>query len=559
MSLRQRLHDTKVRFIIIELLTATCMAMLLPSRAMAWVSPQQPQTFLDTTPVSPTGATITVPAGGDFQAALNAAQPGAQILLQAGATYVGPFTLPAKSGTGWILVRTSASDANLPPYGSRISPAYSSVMPKIVSTGPQPALMTAPGAHHFRFVGIEFTVASNVTLNYGIVTAGDGSSAQNSLSNVPYSLTFDRVYVHGNSTGDIIRGIALNSASTAVVNSYISDIHAAGYDSQAIAGWNGPGPFKIANNYLEGAAENVLFGGSDPAIPNLVPSDIEVRGNYLFKPLTWQQGSATYAGFAWSIKNLFQLKNAQRVLVDGNVMEHNWLQSQNGYSVLFTVRNQDGSAPWSIVADVTFTHNIVRHVANGVNILGQDDTYPSQQMNRVLIQDNLFDDVTSATWGGYGRLFQLLNGAANVTIDHNTAFQGGDFIVASEAAETSFTYTNNIAANNQYGLGGDNCYGQPLMCISTYFPGSLITKNAIVGGAAGSYPSGNYFPATMAGVAFTGLTTGNYSLSSSSLYRNAGTDGRDLGVNWSALGQATAGSVPQSGSLSAPTHVQISR
>jgi hypothetical protein len=398
-----------------------------------------------------------------------------------------------------------------------------------------------------------------VTLNYGIVTAGDGSAAQNSLTNVPYALTFDRVYVHGNSTGNIIRGIALNSVSTAVVNSYVSDIHAAGYDSQAIAGWNGPGPFKIANNYLEGAAENILFGGSDPAIPNLVPSDIEVRGNYLFKPLTWQQGSPTYAGIAWSIKNLFELKNAQRVLVDGNVMEHNWLQSQNGYSVLFTVRNQGGTAPWSIVADVTFTHNIVRHIASAVNILGQDDTYPSQQMNRVLIQDNLFDDVNSATWGGDGRLFQLLNAAANVTIDHNTAFQNSDFIVASEAPEVSFTYTNNIAANNTYGLGGDNCYGQPLLCISTYFPAAVITSNVIVGGAAGLYPPGNYFPATMASVGFTQLTTGIYSLSNASIYRNAGTDGRDIGVNWGALMQATGSSIAQSTAISAPTGFKISR
>ncbi|PYR26786.1 MAG: hypothetical protein DMF98_07940, partial [Acidobacteria bacterium] len=41
-------------------------------------------TLLNTAYTAPTGATITVPAGGDFQAALNSAQPGDQILLAAG-------------------------------------------------------------------------------------------------------------------------------------------------------------------------------------------------------------------------------------------------------------------------------------------------------------------------------------------------------------------------------------------------------------------------------------------------------------------------------------------
>ena len=41
--------------------------------------------------------------------------------------------------------------------------------------------------------------------------------------------------------------IALNSASTEIINSYIADIKAVGADAQAIAGWNGPGPFVIAN------------------------------------------------------------------------------------------------------------------------------------------------------------------------------------------------------------------------------------------------------------------------------------------------------------------------
>ncbi|MEP6741360.1 MAG: hypothetical protein ABJB61_02595, partial [bacterium] len=59
-------------------------------------------------------ATIVVPAGGDFQAALNAAQFGDTIVVQAGATYATSvsFSLPNKgAGTGtdadYITVQTS--------------------------------------------------------------------------------------------------------------------------------------------------------------------------------------------------------------------------------------------------------------------------------------------------------------------------------------------------------------------------------------------------------------------------------------------------------------------
>ncbi|HVF49591.1 MAG TPA: hypothetical protein VNA19_05870, partial [Pyrinomonadaceae bacterium] len=97
-------------------------------------------------------------------------------------------------------------------------------------------------------------------------------------------LVFDRCYIHAFPTQDLRRGIMLNSAHTEIINCHISDFKAKGVDAQAIAGWNGPGPYKIVNNHLEGSGENVMFGGSDPSIPNLVPSDIEVRRNYMTKP-----------------------------------------------------------------------------------------------------------------------------------------------------------------------------------------------------------------------------------------------------------------------------------
>ena len=95
------------------------------------------------------------------------------------------------------------------------------------------------------------------------------------------------------------------------------------------------------------------------------------------------------------MKNIFELKNARRVLIEGNLFEYNWAQAQTGFAILFTVRNQNGSAPWTVVEDVTFRNNIVRHSASGVSILGRDDNYPSGQTKRILIQNNLLLDIVN--------------------------------------------------------------------------------------------------------------------------------------------------------------------
>jgi hypothetical protein len=59
-----------------------------------------------------------------------------------------------------------------------------------------------------------------------------------------------------------------------------------------------------------------------------------------------------FAGVTWSVKNLLELKNARRVTIRGNVLENNWVSAQAGFAILFTVRNEDGAAPWAVIEDV---------------------------------------------------------------------------------------------------------------------------------------------------------------------------------------------------------------
>ncbi len=572
-------------------------------------------------------ATITVNAGGDLQAALNSAVAGDTILLQAGATFTGNFTLPYKSGTTYITVRSSAADTSLPLAGVRITPAYASLLPKLVSPNTASALKTATGAHHWRLQFLEFKANSG---GYGEIVRL-GSSSETIAGNQPHHLYLDRIYIHGDAKLGSKRGIALNSADTSIVNSYISDIKAAGYDAQAICGWNGPGPFLIENNYLEAAAENVLFGGADPVIQGLVPSNITIKRNLISKPTKWQSpilgtpGSAqaaattggslaagsyayrvvaygpcgngvtcrssasptvyatlaatgsvkiswaavsgassyrvygrtssslsqywttsgttftdggvagtaasvpTTSGTKWTVKNLVELKNANLVLIQGNIIENVWKADQKGYAVLFTPWNS-GLAPWTVVQNVTFQYNTVRHVGAGMQINGRDTTHGSAYTNNIDVRHNLFTDV-STRWGGPGGWMVVSNGTRDVLIDHNTVDHDGFIAAASGEANVGFVYTNNLSRHGQYGIYG-SYHGAGWDSINIYFPGIVMRRNVLAGGDASKYPTDNFFPASSTFTAnFVSASTGDYRLASTSAYIGMATDTTSVGAD----------------------------
>jgi hypothetical protein len=522
---------------------------LLPAatQAAAAALPAPPATYLNTGPVAPSGRTITVNAGGDFQGALNAAQPGDVIALQPGAAFTGPFTLPNKSGAGWITIRSATADSNLPAPGTRVTPAHAGVMPKLQGPNSQAAITTAAGAHHYRFVGVEIRPVPG-TYTFGLVLLGTGG--ERDVNALPSNIVFDRCYIHGDPTLGGKRGVAVNSRSTAIIDSHLSDWKGQGQDTQAIAGWNGPGPFKIVNNYIEGAGENVMFGGSDPAITNLVPSDIEFRRNLVAKPLSWNHNDpGAYAGSRWSIKNLFELKNAARVLVDGNIFQNNWVDAQSGFAVQLTVRNQDGGAPWSTLRDITFTNNVIRNSAAGINVLGRDDLFASDQTQRVLIKNNVFENIGGPRLGTNGRLLQLISSATDVIFDHNTAMGTGNVITAAGGDTLNFVFRNNIVPHNDYGVIGDGT-GVGNSTLTAYFPGSQFVRNVLAGGNAAAYPADNFFPASLSGVGFMNMSGGDYRLATSSPYRSAGTDGKDLGADLEAIEDALDGVNPPTGGTS---------
>ena len=240
-------------------------------------------TAIDTSPV--TGKTIRVGNGCDLQHAIDSANPGDEIVLQSGAVFSGNYTLRAKqSGSGWITIRSSEM-AHLPKPGTRVNPSMSVLMPRVMAQGTAPAFFIAARAAKYRLIGLEITVPMRTPLNYGLVMSGD--PLDSNANDLPQDIILDRSYIHGQPLCHCKFGVQMNGISYAVVDSYLSEFHGFGQDTQGIFAYIDPGPLKIVNNYIEASGENVLFGGDYAAIPGMIASDVEIRNNYLSKPLQW--------------------------------------------------------------------------------------------------------------------------------------------------------------------------------------------------------------------------------------------------------------------------------
>ena len=487
--------------------------------------------------------TIPVPGNGDLQAALNQAQPGDTIVLEGGATYTGSFTLPNKNGNADITIETSALSA-LPPAGVRIDPSYAQYMPKLVSPTVAPSLAAYSGAHNYRFIGIEFSPSLG-KWQYDVVAVGSGQ--EKTVAALPHDIDFDRVWVHGDPAGGTKRGIAMNGMNVTVENSYISDIMEQGQDTQALCGWNTPGPLTITNNFLEASGENVMIGGAKAFIPNVIPSNVLIQHNYFYKPLSWRVGDPSYAGKPWTVKNLLEFKNAQQVLVDGNIFEHSWACAQDGTAILFTPRTINGTNEWAEDQDITLTHNIIEHVPGGFSFEGVDNTDPQKnvmRVHRITIQNNMLLDVNGHKWShGEDWLLLVTQGSDHLTFDHNTGISHWFFAQAAGelAVSNNFVFTNNLCNEGQYGFFGSDV-GTGIPALNKYFPGWAFANNIILNGDPKIYPIDNFFPKSNGGSGIANPT--GVQVSPSSPYYEAGSEGLPVGADVDAVLAATANVIP---------------
>jgi hypothetical protein len=550
-----------------------------------------PRVYMNTALVdTPAPGRVTiVNAGQSLQDALNNASCGDTIELQAGATFTGLFTFPAKSCDDghWIILRTNSLASQLPPEQTRITPCYAGisslpsrpayncsspakVMARLVSSGANGSsgpLLFAMGANHYRLIGLEITRQSNTNSITNLAWLQNEGPA--------HHIIFDRVWMHGVAQYDTRRGIDLGGSTyVAVIDSYFSDFHCTIVtgmctDSQAIVGGMGNlamGPYKIVNNYLEASGENILFGGGGGTRS---PTDIEIRRNHFYKPRIWQKGQAGYVGgkggYPFLVKNHFELKNGQRILFEANLLEYNWGGfSQLGYSILLTPKNQSGACAKCQVTDVTVRYSRITHVGAAFQIANvPSGSALALDGERYSIHDVIADDINSTAYLGAGVLAQISEASTGpilkkISMNHVTAFPDKSLFYIGSGATTeqmqSFTFTNSLVNAGQYPVwstgGTNNCaaYNVPIRTFGACFNPYVVTDNAIIACSSNwppsSWPGGNMFPSTVTAVEFVsynGANGGNYQLRSTSNYHGTASDGKDVGADVVLLNQQLVG------------------
>ncbi len=573
--------------LIRKLLTVYAMSVMLGGwfTAHAATLPQLPQKQVDVTMPIVTGSTLSATCA-TLQTQLNAVTKlninlTHQVILATNTTCTGPYILPSHTGgTGWVLIKGS-NYASLPPSGTRVKLSDATLMPKIKYGERDEGAFThvgafsaQTGAQRYRIIGIDMVQDSTLSTNWAMVVTGYGN--QNAL-NTGY-IILDRVVIRDTNPGhETIRGVQGDAqlGHTALIDSYVAGIKDVGMDndSQAWLSISNPGPILVQNNFLEASGENLMLGGGDPMSAAVHPKDVTIRRNTFSKNQAWWGGGNTLT------KTLLELKLGVRVLIEGNDF-FNMPWNDGGYAFRLTVRNQDGSAPYSEVSDLTIRHNLFKNITNGIIAFGADDAGPSnlsKRSKRWHIHNNLFYGLGSLCGGGAacgGWIIIQEGGTSCTDPGPNSNCELSDLTIAHNTVDDINEYMFYVLNTNQTGLdfrdnlinvnGGRGIFSEALWgttFLSTHYGGTwrfINNRLAAIGGGEETalYPKGtNSYPVDHTDFLWTNRAARNYTLQAGSPAKNAASDGADQGVDFSKYNAARATSISggsDSSDISAP-------
>ena len=549
------------------------------------------------------GSVINVgSSAANLTSALAAATCGETLSLTAGAVYSGNFTIPvlACSQSNWLTI-TTAGLSSLPPQGTRTSPCYSGVTSlqgrppfacpvtpgtytaQIITPNTNPAIAYQSGTSYVRLVGLEITRTPGAGFTNYLISLG-------SIGNIS-NIIHDRIWCHGDENIDETqRCLEVSAASNiAVIDSYLNDFFCMAVgtcsDSQAvIGGLNNinstvESGFKFVNNFAEASGENILFGGGGA---NTVPTDGEVRLNTFFKPRQWNFFDPAYVpgpnGNSYEVKNLFEIKNAARWLIEGNTLQNSWAQAQNGSAFLLTAVNQGGLCPLCADYNITARYNTINTSCTPFELaLVNNGSGDAAGGNHYSIHDIVADNQGYATGGcttGQPGL-ELTEDTAitsptqtinNVTLNHNTIAHAASRAalqaiisltgptIASGGVMYNIALTNDLMWSGSQGTSNEQGGSHPANCANIgYTPPSsgipqcwspyTVAGNCFVNNGSNTWPGTNVTSVASFTAAFNtynGGNAGSYTVAPGAC-QAAATDGLDIGANIARLNLVLAG------------------
>jgi hypothetical protein len=390
--------------------------------------------------------------GDDLQAAIDAAQFGDKIVLQAGASFESPssssprdfgFALPDKgpgTGTDADYITIESSSAGSLPAGVRVSPANAPLMARIVASAAPNAVQLRQGAHHYKFIGIEFTNKDATGIHTNSLIDSQTYIPQGTN---PHHVVIDRCYLHPieettNPTTiqrSATRGMGIDGIEITLSNSYVVGFggrYRYGattelIDSEGFLVVAGPGPYHIVNNYIDAWFANFFLGGGGrPAIA--ANTGIVQRG-------------ATTTSCTLSATNNLNVGDMITFPMSSGENGNGQVLTKTGNTITYTPLIQ-----YSPSANV---RNPAPAPAAGVTA-----AWNGQQINGVEIRRNTFNKDAKFKIPGSGDpkgWFEVKNGN-NITIDGNL-FQGYPTVMAFTSRNDSgsnpwSTISNLVITNN---------------------------------------------------------------------------------------------------------------
>jgi hypothetical protein len=221
--------------------------------------------------------------------------------------------------------------------------------------------------------------------------------------------------------------------------------------------------------------------------------------------------------------------------------------------------------------DIVWYKNFMKNVHAGTAVVGHTISGASNcgiTPDRVLFRDNLFemDDVvwdpepgaSSGTWGATG---WFLGGTQNLQIVHNTiinanapqsstcgsVFSDGSLILVGDPVTpkwSGFVFKDNVIDYRGCGISGSGAIDNANNALANQFTGFVVTTNGIMrsAGAASNWPTGQVWATSWASqlLNFNSGRDGNYRVANGTTWKNAASDGKDLGADVDGVEGATA-------------------
>lgn len=456
----------------------------------------------------------------------------------------GKWQMKPTAGNYYITIRP-VDLSNLPENGIRIDFDIHGVnMPRLQSTGgsSEPCVEFNFGAHHWRFVGIDFYTA---IYRNKLVQVGDEVTTH---ANLPHHIIFQHCAMHGNAVtgGGCLRALDLSCGEVSVVDCSIFECHHTNQDSQAIAGRSGVGPWCFHNSDVIGAGENFLFGGGDSGLVTDFPSDIEFLRCWFLQPLHWRTDTIRRMH-----KNNGEFKVGRRCVVDSCIFENSHADGQIGY--LLSIKFTNAYNYHMTTRDIQISNCEFLNGGVGVTLQQRDSDHWSPRAYNWRLWNNRWLGIDSAIGSGDWVTFSgsgLQGAGVGISLRNNTAFQNKLTIQATGIRSLNFELLNGINTRGSYGVKGDvegnpTLYGQMR---TSRVDGNVLSnvpstyKNKTVNTAAGYRGDDFQFPNTWNDIGFVDpVNNTNLRLLDTSVYKNDGTDGADPGANHDVIDESIHG------------------